>query len=62
MSNLRNAETRVTVGDSGTLIGAKNGDCYGCHKFDVILHCMTLYDMVAIPGLHETLFSMALAL
>ena len=62
MTNLRNAETRVTKGDSRTLTGTKRGDWYGCHKHGVNLHCVTLYGMVVIPGLHEILFSMTQAL
>ena len=59
MSNPRDVETRVIVGDSGTLTRTKCFDCHRYHKYDGKVHCVTLSDMSIIPGLHANLFSVA---
>ena len=56
--NLKDAETRVTVGYSRALTGTKLGDCHGYQRHDKRLHHVTLSNMSIIPGLHANLFSM----
>ena len=62
ITNLKDSETRVTVGDSIPLTGIKCGDWHGYQKHDGKLHRVTLYSMAVITGLHENLFSVAQAL
>ena len=50
MKNLRDAETRVTIGDSGTLTRIKHSDFSGYQKSDRKLHHVTLSDTSVIPG------------
>ena len=57
MKNLRDTETRVTVGDSGTLTNTKHVNWHGYQKRDVKLHHVTLFDSAAVPDLHKKLFS-----
>ena len=59
MMNLKDAETRVTIGDSRTLNGTKRGDCHGYQKRDGKIHCKTLSDAAIITGLDENILSMA---
>ena len=62
MTNLKDAETRVTVGDSIKLTGTNHGNWHGWQKCDGQLHCVTFKNTAIIPGLHENIFSVARAL
>ena len=56
MTNPKDSETRVTIGDSGTIIMKK---CDGWHSYqrrDGKLHHVTLSDTSVIPGVHANLF------
>ena len=57
MTNLKDAETRVTVGDSKNLTGTKHGNRYGHQRLDGKLHHMTLSNRAVITGLHANIFS-----
>ena len=56
MTNLKDIETRFTIGDSRTLT-KKRDDCYGYHIHDGKLHSMKLSHTYVIPGLHANIFS-----
>ena len=62
MTNLKDAETQVTVGYSRNITGIKCGDWNGYQRRDGTLHHMTLSNMIIIPGLHANIFSMTRAL
>ena len=62
MTNLHGEETRITVGDIGTLTRTKIGNWHIYQKRDRKLHYIHLSDRAAIPGLHEKLLSMTQAL
>ena len=62
MTNLKDTETRVTIGDSRTFICKKCGDWHGYRELDKKIHCMMLSDTAVIIGLHASLFSMTRAL
>ena len=62
ITKLKDAETRVTVGDSIPLIGKKCDDWHGYQKHDGKIHRVTLYSMAVITGLHGNLFSVTQAL
>ena len=49
MTNLHDAKTKVTVGDSGIIIGTKRGGLHGYQKHDKKLYCVTLSDTSVIP-------------
>ena len=53
MTNLRDAETRVALGYSGTLTNTERGNWHGYQKYDVKIHHVTLSDTSIIPGLHK---------
>ena len=55
MTNLRDAETRVALGYSGTLTNTERGNWHGYQKYDVKIHHVTLSDTSIIPGLHKNL-------
>ena len=59
MTNLHSTETKVTVGDSGTLTEIKCGNWHVYQKRDRKLHCVKLSDMALIPSLHANLFRVA---
>ena len=50
ITNLWYTETRVAVGDIGTIIREERGVCNGYQKHDRKLHCMTLSYMYIIPA------------
>ena len=55
ITNLKNAETRVTVGDRKTLTEKKHCDWHGWHgwqKHNEKIHHVTLINTDVIPGLH----------
>ena len=58
MTNLKNAKTRVNIGDSITLNGGKHGGCHGYHRRDVELHHVKLSNTAMISGLYKIIFSM----
>ena len=58
ITNLKDSEIRVTVGDSITLTREKRG--YNSH--DGKLHCMKFSNMAVISGLHANFFSLTQAL
>ena len=58
MTNLRNLETIITIGDSGTLTGKNCDNWHGCHKRDGRLHCVALTDTAVIIGLCTNLIIM----
>ena len=62
MTNHKDAEARVAVGDSRTLTGTKCGDWHRYQKRDGKLHHVTLSDTAIIPGRHTNIFSMTLSL
>ena len=55
ITNLCDAETQFTVGDSGTLTGTKLGNWHEYQKCYRQLHHAT-WSNTAIPGLHANLF------
>ena len=57
MTNLKENETKVTVGDRKTFTEKKWGDWHGCKKRDRNIHHVKLTNTAAIPGLHANLFS-----
>ena len=57
MKNLKDAETRVTVGDSRTITTTKFGNWHGYQKIGGKLHRLTLSNTSAISDMHENLFS-----
>ena len=56
MSNLRDAKTRVAVGDSGTPSRTKFGGWHSYHKNDVELQCVMLSVTDVIPVLRANVF------
>ena len=56
MTNLKDSETRFTVGDSRTLTGKKCGDWHGYQRRDGKLHRVMLSNTYVIPGLYENNF------
>ena len=61
ITNLHNAETRVTVGYSRNLNG-KTGNWRGYQKRDKKLHHVMLFDTDIMTGLHTSLFIVTLEL
>ena len=59
MTNLRDAETRVTIGDTRTLTGKKRGNWYIYQRRGIKLHCVTLFNTELFPGLHAYLFNLS---
>ena len=57
MTNLKEAKTRLTLGDIRTLTRAKRGNCHGYQRRDGKLHHMMSSDTEVIPCLHENIFS-----
>ena len=55
MLNLKDAETRVTVGESRSLTGTKRGNCHGDRICDRKLHRVTLSNTAVIIGLHTNI-------
>ena len=53
MSNLRNAETIVTVGDSETITGTKCGNWHQYHKHDGKLYCAMFSNTTELPRIHS---------
>ena len=62
MTKLKDAETRVTIGDIITLTRKKCGNCNSYQKRDRKIHCVTLSNMDVIPGLHENIFNVTQSL
>ena len=62
MTNLKDVETRVTVGYSRTLTRTKLADWHICQRRDLKLHHLMLTNMVVIPCLHANLFIVTRAL
>ena len=62
MSNLHNAEKRVTIGDSGKLTGEKLGVCIRYQKLDGKLHHVTLSNTYVIIGPYANVFRVTKAL
>ena len=62
MSNLKDAITRVTLGDIRTLTRTKRDDWHRYQKRDRKLHRVMLSNMSVIPGLHKNIFSLMRAL
>ena len=62
MTNLKNDETRVTVGDNRTLTGTKGGDWNRYKRREGKTHNMTLSNTDVITGLKSNLFSMTRSL
>ena len=62
MTNLKDAETLVIIGDSITLTGGGCRYWYVYQRRDRKLYHVMLYDTAAIPGLYENLFIMTGAL
>ena len=56
MTKLKDAKTRVAVGDSRTLTRTKRGDWYVYQRRDVKLHNVTLSNTDVISGLHVNIF------
>ena len=61
MTNLKDAETIVTVGDRKTLTVTKCGDWLGWQKRDKKLHYFMLTNRSIIPCIHTNLFSVTRA-
>ena len=62
MTNLKAAESRVTVGDSIALTNTKLGNWHGWKKYDRKLHRTRLTNTAVISGPHENLFSVVRAI
>ena len=62
MTNLRDSETRFTVGESRTLTGTKYGNWNGCQIHDGQIHWVKLSNAAVIPGLHKNIISITRAL
>ena len=62
MTNLKDVETRVTVGYSRTLTRKKLADWHICQRRDLKLHHVMLTNMFVIPCLHANLFIVTRAL
>ena len=58
MTNLKDAKTRVTVGDSRTLTGGKGGNLHGYQRHAGKIHCVMLSNAAIISGLHVSIFSL----
>ena len=56
MKNLKDTETKVTVGNRKNLTGTKCGDWHGWQKFNRKIHHATLTNTAIITGLHENPF------
>ena len=56
MTNLEDANTRVTAGDSRTFYGGKRGDWNSYQRYEEILHHVVLSNMVLLTGLYTILF------
>ena len=61
MTNLKDAKTRVTIGNSRIIIRKECGDWHGYQRLGK-LHHLTLSNMDAIPSLHSNIFSVTQAL
>ena len=62
MTNLKDTETKVTVGDRKTLTRTKYGDWHVWHKCDRKLQYQKLTNRAVIPCLHTKIFSVTQAL
>ena len=62
MANLKDAKTRVTVGDIITLTGTDRDGWHGWQRRDVKLYHVRLTNMDIISGLHENTFTVTRAL
>ena len=60
MSNLKDAKTWATEGDSRTLTEKKLSNWYGYHRRGRKLHHVTLYNTAIISGLHANIFIVTL--
>ena len=58
MTNLKNVETRVTIGEGRTLTGEKLVNLNGYHKVDEKIHRVALSNMATIPELHANILSL----
>ena len=56
MTNLKDSETKVTVGDRKNLTGTKPRDWNSWQEHNGKLHRATLKNTAEIPGLHANLF------
>ena len=56
ITNLKDAKTRVTVGDSRTLTGGKGGNWHGYQRHAGKIHCVMLSNADIVSGLHVNLF------
>ena len=57
MTNLKNDEIQVTIGDSRNLTGKNRGNWNVYERHARKLHCVTLSNTYVIPGLYGDLFS-----
>ena len=62
MTNLKETETKFTVGDRRTLNGTKRADWHGWKKCNRKINHVTLTNTTIISGLQSNLFSVTQAL
>ena len=62
MTNLKDVEKQVAIGDSRTLTGTKHGDWHSYQRREGKHHHMTSSNMFVILGLYANLFSMTRAI